>query len=123
MNVLELINAIQAECSYNEKELAEYLSVKITEIRKWKRQTAVPSKYQIQNLLHFASLYGIDVSCFSWEQYIESVLQIVYEDEYRIDKGIDEKSFTVHLSRTDGCDGYVQIENITNKKMDLFKVK
>ena len=123
MNTVELLKVISVETGLTQKDLACCFSVKEKEIRQWKKKTAMPSKYQVQNILHFASLYGIDISSFSWEQYIDGILQIVYDDEYRIDKGIDEKLFTVHLSRIDGCEGYVPIEDITNKKKDLFKCK
>ena len=123
MYISELLKELHTKTGLIEKEVAEYISVKERELRKWKRGTAVPSKYQLQNLLHFAALYDVDVSSFDWELYIESVLRIVYEDVYRIDEGIDEKRFKVHLSGFDGCEGYVPIEEITNKKKELFKFK
>ena len=65
----------------------------------------------------------IDISVFSWATYIRSVLEVVYKDEYRIGDDIDERRFTAHLYRIDGTDGYVPIEDITNRKKDLFKEK
>lgn len=123
MYISELLKKLHTKTGLTEKEVADYISSKERELRKWKRGTAVPSKYQLQNLLHLATLYGVDVSSFDWEQYIESVLRIVYEDEYRIDEGIDENQFKVHLSRIDGSEGYVPIEEITNKKKELFRLK
>ena len=71
--------------------------------------------------MHLATLFDIDISQFNWIRYIESVLEIVYNDEYRICDGIDENKYLVHLCRIDGVQGYVPIEDISNRKKDLFK--
>jgi hypothetical protein len=126
MTISEILRAIQKETKIGQRELPDYLGVKQKEFYSWKsnaKSPSVPSVYQVRNILHFASLVGVDCSQFSWERYIESVLEIIYEDEYRIDGGIDEDCFRVHLCRRDGVDGYVLIEEITNKKKDLFKFK
>lgn len=121
MDIFEIIKATQKTAKLNQAELAHYLSIKESEIRAWKKGIAVPSKHQVQNILHFATLMGVDVSAFNWATYIEKVLEITYKDEYRIGDDVDEQRFRVHLYRIDGAEGYVPIEEITNRKKDLFK--
>lgn len=123
MDILDIFKSAQNASKLTQKDLAHLLSIKESEIRSWKKGEAVPSKYQVQNILHFAALMDVDTSVFSWATYIRSVLEVVYKDEYRIGDDIDERRFRVHLYRIDGTDGYVPIEDITNRKKDLFKEK
>ena len=123
MDILEIYKATQKASKLNQKELACFLSIKDSEIRDWKKGSSVPSIFQVQNILHFATLMNVDTSAFRWETYIAKVLEVTYKDEYRIGDEVDEQRFRVHLYRTDGTDGYVPIEEITNRKKDLFKNK
>lgn len=121
MDILEIFMATQKSAKLSQKELAHLLSIKESEIREWKKGNGVPSKYQVQNILHFATLMNVDISLFRWETYITKVLEVIYKDEYRIGDDVDEHRFRVHLYRIDGADGYVPIEEITNRKKDLLK--
>lgn len=121
MDILEIFKATQKAAKISQKELASFLSIKESDIREWKKGSAVPSKYQVQNILHLASLMNVDISLFRWETYIAKVLEVTYKDEYRIGDDVDEQHFRVHLYRIDGAEGYVPIEEITNRKKDLFK--
>lgn len=123
MDIIQLIKEIQKATGLKQKDFASLFNLKWNEIDKWKKSLAVPSNFQVLNILHFASLIGVDTTPFRWETYIEKVLQIIYQDEYRIGDGVDLERFRVHLFRSDGTDGYVEIENITNRKRDLFKRK
>ena len=121
MDILEIFKATQKAAKLSQKELTYFLSIKESDIREWKKGNAVPSKYQVQNILHLAHLMNVDTSSFRWETYITKVLEVTYKDEYRIGDDVDEQRFRVHLCRIDGVEGYVPIEEITNRKKDLFK--
>ena len=121
MDILEIFKATQKAAKLSQKELASFLSIKESDIREWKKGSSVPSKYQVQNILHLANLMNVDISSFRWETYIAKVLEVTYKDEYRIGDDVDEQRFRVHLYRIDGTEGYVPIEEITNRKKDLFK--
>lgn len=97
MGIRELLQAILKETELNRKDLAECFSITEQQLRKWQNYTAVPSKHQVLSLLHLASILGVDTSLFSWEKYIEVVLSVVYNDDYRIGNGIDKQRFMVHL--------------------------
>lgn len=119
MGVRELLQIILKETSITKKDLAESLSITEKQLKKWQDYTALPTKFQMLSLLHLASILGIDTSLFSWEKYIEIALSLVFNDDYRIGKGIDEDRLMVHLCGIDGSEGYVPIEEISNKRKEL----
>ena len=123
MNIQDLIELLQKDAGLKPKDIAEILTVSDKTLRSWKKGVSVPSNHQVQNILHLAKLFNIDTSGFKWETYIESVLRITYMDEYRICNGIDETNFMVHLARINGEEGFVPIEEVTNKVKELFKYK
>ena len=61
MDILEIFKATQKAAKLSQKELASFLSIKESDIREWKKGSSVPSKYQVQNILHLANLMNVDI--------------------------------------------------------------
>ena len=122
MTVFDLLEHIKHFTQMTQKDLADYLNINENDIRNWKKSKAIPSQYQVQTILNFARIMGVDISDFRWESYIESVFDVIYGNEYRICGPVEDNRFMVRMCRVrDGVEGVVSIEDITNKKKDLMR--
>ena len=115
----DLFEYIANELNYTRKELASFLGTSVATASKWKSHEAIPSQETYRKMLHFAKLMNVDCSEFTMELYAETVLSFIYEDEFSLDY-IDYQTNKVRINRnSDGRPKWVELENLTNKKMDL----
>lgn len=116
----DLFEYIANELNYAKKELASFLGTTVATASKWKNHEAIPSQETYRKMLHFAKLMDVDCSEFTMELYVETVLSYIYEDEYSLDS-IDYQTHKVRLKRnSNGRTKLVELENLTNKKTNLF---
>lgn len=116
----DLFEYIANELNYTKKELISILGTSMATVSKWKNFESIPSQEMYRKMLHFAKIMNVDTSEFTMELYVENVLSYVYEDMYFLDY-IDYQTNKVRIKRSsDGRPKRVELENLTNKKMDLF---
>ena len=117
----DLFEYIANELNYSQNELVHILGTSVPTVTKWKKHEAIPSQEMYRKMLHFAKLMGVDCDDFTIEMYIESVLTYVYDDNYSLVDDIDFQTNRANIQRnSDFKTKWVELELLTNKKVDLF---
>lgn len=121
LGVGDLFGYIANELNYTKKELASYLGTTGAMVSKWESYEAIPTQDMYRKMLHLAKIMDVDCSLFTIQMYIEAVLERVYEGCYSIYSEVNYRTNKVELLNVlNGELKWVEIEKLTNKKVDLF---
>ena len=119
-NAEDLFGYLANELNYSKKDLARTLGTSVSAATKWENHEGIPSQENYRKMLYFAKMMDVDCSDFTIELYIKAVLSYIYEDEYSL-CDISHQTNKIKIQRRlDDCTIWIDLENLTNKKIKLF---
>lgn len=116
----DLFGYLANELNYSKKDLARALGTSVSTATKWENHESIPSQENYRKMLYLAKMMDVDCSDFTIELYIEAVLSYIYEDKYSFCNIIHQTNKVKLRNSLNDSTIWVDLENLTNKKMKLF---